>query len=213
MAHPTSPSSASLANPASDVLGSSVLGSSVQGSSVQGGSDQGSSVQGSSAPAHSGVNWLSLTDLGRLYGLSAVHTGKILCQAGLRHKGGAPTQTALEAGLALCQHPDHHHQALWSQQGCASHLESQGLEPLQQRNLVGLWADLLSALQQGAPAISVSAEEMAVDMPRELLHPVNRALRDRGCSFQVKPLRKGAGLRPACLPAPAADAAALRRCG
>ena len=56
MANPTSPSSASLVNPASDV----------QGSRVQGSHVQGSSVQGSSAPAHSGVNWLSLTDLGRL---------------------------------------------------------------------------------------------------------------------------------------------------
>jgi len=161
----------------------------------------------------SGPDWLSLTELGRLYGISAVHTGRILCQAGLRQKGGSPTTGALEAGLALCQHPGHHHQALWSRQGCASHLEAQGLEALQQRNLVGLWADLLSALQQGSPAISVSAEEMAGDMPRELVHPVNRALRDRGCSFQVKPLRRAAAPRPACLPAPAADAGAPRRCG
>ena len=167
----------------------------------------------SQASARTEVNWLSLTDLGRLYGISAVHTGKILGLAGLRHKGGAPTEAALEAGLALCQQPEHHHQALWNREGCGPHLESQGLEPLQKRNLVGLWADLLSALQQGSPAISVSAEEMAVDMPRELVRPVNRALRDRGCSFQVKPLRKGAGLRPPCSPVPAADAGALRRCG
>jgi len=168
---------------------------------------------GASAPQRREPDWLSLTELGRLYGISAVHTGRVLDQAGLRLKGGSPTASALEAGLALCQHPGHHHQALWSHQGCAPYLESQGLEPLQQRTLVGLWADLLSALQQGAPAISVSAEEMAGDMPRELVRPVNRALRDRGCSFQVKPLRRAAAPRPACLPAPAADADALRRCG
>ncbi|MEI7666022.1 MAG: hypothetical protein WCI65_08250 [Synechococcaceae cyanobacterium ELA263] len=166
-----------------------------------------------SAQPRSGPEWLSLTELGRIYGISAVHTGKLLGQAGLRQQGGRPSTSALEAGLALCQHPDHHHQALWSRQDCAPHLERQGLEPLQQRNLVGLWADLLSALQQGSPAISVSAEEMASDVPRELVRPVNRALRDRGCSFQVKQLRVAAGSRPACSPAPATDAGAPRRCG
>ncbi|MFZ0409014.1 MAG: hypothetical protein WAM11_13015 [Cyanobium sp.] len=121
---------------------------------------------GGSPASRTEPDWLSLTELGRIYGISAVHTGKLLDQVGLRHKGGSPTASALEAGLALCQHPGHYHQALWSRKGCAPHLEGQGLEPLQQRTLVGLWADLLSALQQGSEAISVSAEEMAGDMPR-----------------------------------------------
>jgi hypothetical protein len=168
---------------------------------------------GGSAPPRARVDWLSLTDLGRLYGISALQAGKLLCQAGLRQKGGNPTPAALEAGLTLFQNPAHHHQALWNRWGCALHLRNQGLEPLQQRNLVSLWADLLSALQQGSPSISISAEEMAGDMPRALVQPVNRALRDRGCSFQVQPLRGGAGPRPACLPFPAADAAAPRPCG
>jgi hypothetical protein len=178
-------------------------------------SANGASAPGSggSAPPRTRVDWLRLTDLGRLYGISALQAGKLLGQAGLRQKGGNPTPAALEAGLALFQQPAHHRQALWNRWGCAAHLRNQGLEPLQQRNLVSLWADLLSALQQGSPSISISAEEMAGDMPRELVHPVNRALRDRGCSFQVKPLRRVAGPRPACLPSPAADAAAPRRCG
>jgi hypothetical protein len=50
---------------------------------------------------------------------------------------------------------------------------------------VGLWADLLAALQQGAPDIAVSAEEMAGDIPGDLVLPVNQELRARGCSFQV----------------------------
>jgi hypothetical protein len=167
----------------------------------------------SAAAAASSTEWLSLTELGRLYGVSAVYTGRLLVQAGLRSPEGFPSCRALEQGLALCQHPGDHHQALWSRQGCAPHLERQGLEPQQQRSLVGLWADLLSALQQGSPSISVSAEEMASDMPEELVRPVNRELRERGCSFQVKPVRKAATPRPACSPAPASDAAAAHPYG
>lgn len=163
----------------------------------------------SSAPAN---DWLSLTELGRLYGISAVQTGRLLVLAGLRSREGEPTARALREGIALCPHPGDHHQALWSRVGCAAPLERQGLELQQQRSLVGLWADLLSALQQGSPSICVSAEEMADDMPQELVRPVNRELRQRGCSFQVRRLRTGAALRPACSPAPAADAGAPRPC-
>jgi hypothetical protein len=170
-------------------------------------------TEADSPASDAGTDWLSLTELGRLYGISAVYTGRLLVQEGLRSLDGSPTPQALNQGLALCQRPGDHHQALWSRQGCSPHLERQGLEPQQQRNLVGLWADLLSALQQGSPSISVSAEEMAGDMPRELVRPVNRELRQRGCSFQVKTLRKAAAPRPACSPAPASDAAVPHRCG
>ena len=157
-------------------------------------------------------DWLSLTELGRLYGISAVQTGRLLVLSGLRSREGEPTPRALRDGIALCPHPGDHHQALWSRRGCAAPLERQGLELQQERSLVGLWADLLSALQQGSPSICVSAEEMADDMPQELVSPVNRELRQRGCSFQVRRLRTGAAPRPACSPSPAADAAAPRPC-
>jgi hypothetical protein len=157
-------------------------------------------------------DWLSLTELGRLYGISAVQTGRLLVLSGLRSREGEPTARALRDGIALCPHPGDHHQALWSRRGCAAPLERQGLELQQQRSMVGLWADLLSALQQGSPAICVSAEEMADDMPQELVRPVNRELRQRGCSFQVRRLRTGAAPRPACSPSPVADADAPRPC-
>lgn len=156
--------------------------------------------------------WLSLTELGRLYGISAVQAGRLLALSGLRERDGQPSERALREGIALCPHPGDHHQALWSRQGCAAPFERQGLELQQQRSLVGLWADLLSALQQGSPAICVSAEEMADDMPQELVRPVNRELRQRGCSFQVRRVRTGAAPRPACSPSPAADAVAPHRC-
>lgn len=160
-----------------------------------------------SSGASSPSEWLSLTELGRVYGISAVHTGKLLGAAGLRQAGGEPSDDALGRGLAQRQHAGHHHQALWHRQGCAPHLERQGLVPQKQRNLVGLWADLLSALQQGCPWISVTAEEMAGEMPGDLVTPVNRELRQRGCSFQVRqPFRTASRPQPACSPVPASPA-------
>ena len=131
-------------------------------------------------------DWLSLTDLGRVYGISAVHTGKLLQAAGLRLPDGDPSPEALSGGIAQRQHSGQHHQALWNREGCAPHLERQGLIPQKQRSLVGLWADLLAALQQGAPDIAVSAEEMAGEIPGDLVQPVNLELQARGCSFQVR---------------------------
>lgn len=132
------------------------------------------------------ADWLSLTDLGRVYGISAVHTGKLLQAAGLRLSDGDPSPRALAEGLAQRQHSGQHHQALWHRQGCAPHLERQGYIPQKQRSLVGLWADLLAALQQGSPDVAVSAEEMAGEIPGELVQPVNLELQARGCSFQVR---------------------------
>ncbi len=158
--------------------------------------------------------WLTLTDLGRLYGVSAVHTGRLLVTAGLRRSSGEPTAEALAAGLAMRPQPGHHPASLWLRQGCAPHLEQLGLVPQSRRTLVSLWADLISALLQGSPAISISAEEMADDIPHDLVKPVNRELRQRGCSFQVTPkLRTAARPGPACSPARASDAADLRRYG
>lgn len=144
------------------------------------------------------AEWLSLTDLGRVYGISAVHTGKLLVAAGLRLVDGDPSPAALETGLAQRQHSGQHPQSLWNRQGCAPHLEGQGVIPQKERTLVSLWADLLAALQQGAPDIATSAEEMADEIPGDLVQPVNRELRERGCSFQVRPT-----LRPSGLPQPA----------
>ena len=81
--------------------------------------------------------------------------------------------------------------------------------------LVRQWADLLELLLQGVEAVATSAEDMARELPGELVRPVNRELRLRGSSFRVpgRPLRTTAGPRPGGPHAPAAPAAALRRCG
>ena len=82
-------------------------------------------------------------------------------------------------------------------------------------NLVQQWADLLELLQQGVEAVATSAEDMAQELPRELVSPVNRELQQRGSSFQVvgRRIRTAAGPRPGGPHAPAARAAGLHRCG
>jgi hypothetical protein len=84
-----------------------------------------------------------------------------------------------------------------------------------QLQLVHQWADLLELLLQGVEAVATSAEDMARELPRELVSPVNRELRQRGSSFQVpgRRLRTGAGPRPGGMHSPAARAAVVRRCG
>jgi hypothetical protein len=148
------------------------------------------------------AHWLSLTDLGRLYGISAVHCGRLLSEAGLRQGNGAPSTNALRQGLAYQHHPQSPNtSAVWNAQGCSPLLQEQGLQPMAQHQLVGQWADLLVALVQGSPAISTSAEEMASDLPQELVRPVNLELQQRGCSFQVQqhaqPKRRASACRRA----------------
>jgi hypothetical protein len=134
--------------------------------------------------------WLTLTGLGRIYGISAVHCGRLLSDAGLRDHDGQPSQRALDDKLAYQRHPQHgSRHALWQRQGCSAILEAGGLVPMVQTTLVEQWVALLSALEAGSPSISTSAEQMAEDLPKGLVEPVNRQLRKIGCSFQVSRLR------------------------
>lgn len=130
--------------------------------------------------------WLSLTALGRAYGISAVHCGRLLQSAGVRQGDGSPSPQALRRGLAKPPpNPRHHNGTLWSLQGCGGVLKEQGLEPAAERKLVHQWADLLEALQQNLAAVSTSAEELASELPKKLVAPVNAELRQRGCAWQL----------------------------
>jgi hypothetical protein len=157
--------------------------------------------------------WLTLTELGRLYGISAVHTGKLLQSAGLRQLDGLPSPEALRLGLAHRRHSCPSRQTLWSRAGCAPHLEGQGLRPRRERPLVDLWVDLISDLQQGSPAVVMSAEEVVEELPADLVAPVNRRLRERGCGFQVTASLRRTPRGPAGSPVPAVDASGPRRRG
>ncbi|MBM5817381.1 MAG: hypothetical protein FJ083_12590 [Cyanobacteria bacterium K_Offshore_surface_m2_239] len=166
------------------------------------------------APSRGHPDWLTLTELGRLYGLSAVTIGKVLQASGLRQLDGRPSPEALRQGLAFQRHSSPSRQTLWDRDGCAPHLEHQGLKPLRQRSPLELWADLISDLQQGTPAVVMSAEDAAEEVPAELVGPLNRRLRERGCSFQVHQATIRRLPRPSAdSPAPTADAGGPHRRG
>jgi len=130
--------------------------------------------------------WLTLTELGRIYGISAVHCGRLLSAAGLRGHDGEATSQALQAGCAIRgHHPRSHGPTHWHRQHCQSAFAAAGLKPVQRRTLVQQWAELLSALTEGSPSISTSADQMAEELPSDLVEPVNAELRQIGCSFQV----------------------------
>lgn len=132
------------------------------------------------------AEWLSLTDLGRIYGISAVNCGRMLRQAGLRQHNGAPSRSALQRGLAYQRTSQGAHlNAVWSRQGCTSLLADQGLVPMEQSHLVQLWADLLVDLEAGSPSISATPADMAQEMPEDLRDAVNAELQRRGCAFQA----------------------------
>lgn len=139
-----------------------------------------------SAASSDEPQWLSLTDLGRIYGISAVHCGRLLSEAGLRDSNGQPSRHALRSGCAIRGHQPHAHgPTQWHRQHCQAAFERAGLQPIQRTTLVQQWAQLLSALTEGSPSISTSADQMAEDLPSDLVDPVNAELRDIGCSFQV----------------------------
>ena len=136
---------------------------------------------------HEASPWLTLTDLGRIYGISAVHCGRLLQDAGLRNRDGEPTAQALRSGCATPEHrPFHGGEPIWHRQHCCQAFESAGLVAVQRASLVQQWAALLSALTEGSPSIITSADQMAEDLPGDLVEPVNLELRALGCSFQVQ---------------------------
>lgn len=137
-------------------------------------------------PASAPLEWLSLTALGRVYGISAVQCGRLLQTAGVRQHDGAPSPRALQGGLARpCHNGRNHRGALWSRGGCGAVLQELGLESAAQRRLVNQWADLLEAVQQTSAVVSTSMEELASELPADLLAPVNALLRQRGCAWQL----------------------------
>ena len=142
--------------------------------------------------------WLCLAELGRIYGISAFHCGRILENHGWRDRRGRPTPAALEAGAASIVGP--HGQGrhvFWSRSLCTELLNSNGYTPISRSLQVEQWTQLLEALQLGSPSISATADQMAEEMPNELMEDVNHQLKVRGCSYRVPPHHNSAKRRVA----------------
>ena len=133
--------------------------------------------------------WISLNDLGRCYGISTIHCGKILNQQGWRDRRGQPTAEAFKAEAARHLGPHGQTQSVvWSQELCGDLLEGNGLQPVSLSRQIDQWSQLLEAMQSGSPSVTATAAQMAEEMPNELVDGVNQQLAERGCSFRVHPV-------------------------
>ncbi len=135
--------------------------------------------------------WLTLSDLGRRFGISTGHCGRALDKQGWRDRRGLPTEAAIVAGAAQQQTAHHLSPASrWNVEVCASVLSNQGYRPLSRSEHVSQWVSLLEAMEQGSDSISTSADQMAEELPTDLVEDVNHQLMNRGCRFQVSRLEK-----------------------
>jgi len=132
-------------------------------------------------------SWLSLTELGHLFGISSRHCERALDQAGWLDRHGRPTPAAIEAGAASTQGPQCHPRgSRWNAAICRHLLEARGYKPMSRDEQINQWVALLEAMSEGSPSIDSSAEQMAEDLPVELLDDVNAQLSRRGCRFQAR---------------------------
>ena len=135
------------------------------------------------------ITWVSLNDLGRFYGISVIHCGKILNQQGWRDRRGQPTPEAFKAEAARHLGPHGQTQSVvWNQELCRGLLETKGHQPVSLSRQIDQWSQLLEAMQSGSPSITSTADQMAEEMPNELVDAVNQQLAERGCSFRVHPV-------------------------
>ena len=140
--------------------------------------------------------WLTLTELGRRFGMSAVQCGHHLSQAGLRDEEGLPLSKAVDQGYAYKRAEQNANRSvLWNYDRCGGILREHGVRSVEEQRLVEQWANFLEALHVGSSAILVTPQEMAdSDMPHHLRPWVNRCLAARGSQLRIarrKNLRTG----------------------
>ena len=69
-------------------------------------------------------------------------------------------------------------------------LSTHGQRPIKRSEQVSQWATLLEAMEEGSASISTSTDQMAEDLPIDLIEEVNLQLNHRGCRFQVQRLQE-----------------------
>ena len=139
--------------------------------------------------------WLTLSDLGRRFGLTTRHCGRVLDHQGWRDRSGHPTHAAITAGAAL-QHNSHQHSPSnrWNADICAAILSTHRQRPIKRSEQVSQWVTLLEAMEEGSASISTSTDQMAEELPMDLIEEVNHQLSHRGCRFQVQHLEESSSL-------------------
>ena len=131
--------------------------------------------------------WLSLTELGQLFGISSTHCGRVLDRIGWRDRHGRPNKMAVQAGAAESLGSSlRAHTARWNAEVCTALLQQQGYRRITRAEHVKQWEALLEALSEGSSSISTTPEQMAEDLPADLVADVNLQLGKRGCHFRAR---------------------------
>lgn len=130
--------------------------------------------------------WISLNELAELFGISTMHLGRVLDHQGWRDRRGQPTPAALEANAARNHGPGgHFRHSQWNRSVCGSVLTAQGYKARSRRQQVRQWAQFLEAMADGSPSINATADQMAEDVPQELVTDVNDQLAERGSQYRI----------------------------
>ena len=66
------------------------------------------------------------------------------------------------------------------------HMTSTQNQAISRTTQVHQWVQLLEALVVGSPSVDATPQQMAEDLPHELINEVNAQLALRGCSFRVQ---------------------------
>ena len=66
--------------------------------------------------------------------------------------------------------------------------------PIKRSEQISQWVTLLEAMEEGSASLSTSTDQMAEDLPLDLIEDVNHQLSHRGCRYQVHRLEESNSL-------------------
>ena len=132
------------------------------------------------------ATWLSLKDLGRIYGITPLHCSKALKNNGWQDHLGRPTPGAYKAGVANTNVQKRHtKEVVWNADICKNFLERTGYQPLSRLVQIEQWTQFLEAIEKASSSVKTTPEQMIEDLPNEIANEVNDQLAQRGCKFRI----------------------------
>ena len=130
--------------------------------------------------------WISLIELAETFDISTLQCGRVLEHHGWRDRRGQPTSAALDAQAAQTHsHGGHSRRTVWSRHLCSAVLTAQGYKARSRKQQVRQWAQFLEAMAAGSPSINATADQLAEDVPQELVTDVNDQLAARGSRYRI----------------------------
>ena len=130
--------------------------------------------------------WISLAELADTFGISTLHCNRVLEHQGWRDRHGQPTPAALEAQAARSHGPGgRSRHTLWNKTICTAVFKAQGYKARSRHQQIRQWAQFLEAMAAGSPSISTTADQMAEDVPQDLVPAVNDQLAARGSRYRI----------------------------